>query len=314
MTAGFLLDAGLALLVLALAIWTIATRAALAAVIGFVAYGLLLALVWVRLSSVDVALTEAAIGSGVTGMLLLGAVGRLHAGGKAEGERPGVGMRRAAAALCVAVSAALAGLVLWPPEPAPALAPAAVAGLAATGLGNAVTGVLLAYRAIDTLLEAVVLVLALVGVWSLAPDRFWGGIPGPAPSVQPDGPLAWLARVLPPVGILAGVYVFWVGATAPGGAFQGGTILAAMWILVLMAGLREPPPIGRLWLRLVLVAGPALFFAVGLAGLVWADGFLSYPPAIAKPLILAIEAALTLSIAATLGLLAAGPPARVPPS
>ena len=42
-----------------------------AAVVGFVAYGLLLALVWVRLAAVDVALTEAAVGSGVTGALLI---------------------------------------------------------------------------------------------------------------------------------------------------------------------------------------------------------------------------------------------------
>ena len=44
----------------------------------FVVYGLLLSLAWVRLSAVDVALTEAAIGSGVTGMLLLGAAARLR--------------------------------------------------------------------------------------------------------------------------------------------------------------------------------------------------------------------------------------------
>ena len=49
--------------------------------------------------------------------------------------------------------------------------------------------------------------------------------------------LAFLARLLPPVGIVAGVYIFWVGADDPGGAFQGGTVLAAMWLLVMMAGL-----------------------------------------------------------------------------
>ena len=62
-----LLDVGLAVLVLGVAVWTVAARSAFAAVVGFVAYGLLLALVWVRLAAVDVALTEAAIGSGVTG-------------------------------------------------------------------------------------------------------------------------------------------------------------------------------------------------------------------------------------------------------
>jgi multisubunit Na+/H+ antiporter MnhB subunit len=45
--------------------------------------------------------------------------------------------------------------------------------------------------------------------------------------------------LLPPVGIVAGVYILWVGADHPGGGFQGGTILAAMWLLVMMAGLTD---------------------------------------------------------------------------
>ena len=71
-------EIGLAVLLLGVATWTILVRDTFAAVIAFVVYGLLLALVWVRLSAVDVALTEAAIGSGVTGMLLLGAAARLR--------------------------------------------------------------------------------------------------------------------------------------------------------------------------------------------------------------------------------------------
>ena len=54
------------------------TRAAFTAVVVFVVYGLLVAIAWVRLFAVDVALTEAAIGSGLTGMLLLGAAARLR--------------------------------------------------------------------------------------------------------------------------------------------------------------------------------------------------------------------------------------------
>ena len=66
MTIGFALDGGLAALMAAVAAWTIIARASFAAVVGFVAFGLLLTLVWVRLDAVDVALTEAAIGSGLT--------------------------------------------------------------------------------------------------------------------------------------------------------------------------------------------------------------------------------------------------------
>ena len=196
------------------------------------------------------------------------------------------------------------------PYPAPTLAPAAVENAAATGLGNPVTNVLMAFRAMDTLLEKVVLLLALVGIWSLAPEQLWGGRPGPPHEADPRGVLAFLARLLSPLGIVIGLYVLWVGADHPGGAFQGGTILAAMWLLVMMAGLTDAPPISRRWLRLTLIAGPGVFLIVGLGGFWLGDAFLAYPVAYAKPLILAIEIAMTLTVAATLGLLIAGPPER----
>jgi multisubunit Na+/H+ antiporter MnhB subunit len=304
-------DLGLAVLVLAVAVWTIAARDTFAAVVGFVTYGLLLTLVWVRLDAVDVALTETAIGSGLTGVLLLGAAARLRVTeARAAAERPGALVRLAAAALSAAVAAALATAVLSLPDPAPTLAEAAVANAGATGLGNAVTSVLMAFRAMDTLLEKVVLLLALVGVWSLAPDRLWGGRPGPRHQADPKGVLVFVARLLPPVGIVAGIYILWVGADNPGGAFQGGTILAAMWLLLMMAGLSDAPPIGQRRLRGVLIAGPAIFLGVGLGGLWLGDAFLAYPEAYAKPLILAIEVAMTLTIAVTLGLLMAGAPER----
>jgi len=155
-----------------------------------------------------------------------------------------------------------------------------------------------------------VLLLALVGVWSLASDRFWGGRPGPRYPVEPHGALSLLARLLPPVGIVVGIHVLWAGADRPGGAFQAGTILAAMWVLVMIAGLSDAPQVGQRWLRLALVAGPAVFLVVGLGGLVLGGAFLAYPMAYAKPLILAVEFAMTLTIGATLGLLLAGPPER----
>ena len=67
-------DIGLVVLILGIGASTVAVREAFAAVIAFVVYGLLLAVAWVRLAAVDVALTEAAIGGGMTGMLLLGLV------------------------------------------------------------------------------------------------------------------------------------------------------------------------------------------------------------------------------------------------
>jgi multisubunit Na+/H+ antiporter MnhB subunit len=103
----------------------------------------------------------------------------------------------------------------------------------------------------------------------------------------------------------------WVGAKEPGGAFQGGTVLAAMWLLVMIAGLKNVPSISQRWLRLLLVVGPVIFLAIGLAGMVLANAFLAYPSGYAKALIVAVEFALTLSIGVALGMLAAGPPERV---
>jgi len=313
-TIAWAFDALLAATVLAVALWTIVTRETFAAVVGFVAFGLLVALVWVRLAAPDVAMVEAAIGGGVTGVLLLGAAARLRGVEAATAaEWPGKTLRLVTGALCAAVAAALAATMLLLPDPAPTLAPEAAANLASTGVGNPITGVLMAFRGLDTLLEKVVLVLALIGVWSLAQDSQWGGLPGPQRQAQPDQALVFLARLLPPVGIVIGVYLLWTGADEPGGAFQGGALLAAMWLLAMMAGLAAPPPVGSRRLRLVLVAGPAVFVAIGLAGFALADAFLAYPQAYAKPLIIVIEIALMLSIAATLALLVAGPPERMPP-
>jgi multisubunit Na+/H+ antiporter MnhB subunit len=306
------LDIGLAFLVFAVAAWTIFARGAFAATVGYVVYGLLLSLVWIRLFAVDVALTEAAIGSGVTGVLLIGAAARLR-GAEPEDERSLTGPSRIfTAGLCVLVALALAAVVLLFPDQGPSLAPQSMQHLPETGLGNPVTAVLIAYRAFDTMLEKVVLVLAVVGVWSLAADRCWGGAPGEPRAERPEPTLAFLAQVLAPLGILVGVHIFWVGADEPGGAFQGGAILAAMWIIVMIARLAEAPETRAVWLRLALVAGPLVFLIAGVAGAIFAGSFFAYPPGFAKPVILFIETFMVLSIAAALPMLVAGPPRREP--
>lgn len=305
------LDVGIALLVVAIAAFVIFTRDAYAAVVAFVAYGLLVSLRWVMLHAVDVAMTEAAIGSGLTGVLLLGTAARLRDEcADAPTARTGTGLRVVAGIVALTVTGLLVAAVVGFGETAPTLAPQAAAALPATGLGNPVTAVLIAYRATDTLLEKVVLVLALLGIWSLAADEAWGGRPGRKQRADPDGGLAYFARRLVPVGVLVGLYVFWVGANHPGGAFQGATILAAMWLLAMMAGLADVPSIREVRVRAVLVAGAAVFMAVGLALLGFGDGFLAYPPPFAKALIIGIEVAMTATVAVTLVLLIAGTPER----
>jgi len=307
------LDIGLAALVLTLAGWTVLAQATFPAVVSYVAYGLLLSLIWVRLFAVDVALTEAAIGGGVTGVLLIGASSKLRKAALSATEQELTPpLRWAIATLCVLATLALATVVLSLPDPSPTLAPEAVQNIAATGLGNPVTAVLIAYRAFDTMLEKCVLVLAVVGVWSLASDQYWGGAPGAPGAVTWDGALAFFAQLLPPLGILIGIRIFWIGADEPGGAFQGGAILAAMWMIIMMARLAEAPAIGERWMRIALAAGPIVFLGVGILGFVAGWGFLAYPAGFAKPLIIFVEIFMTLSIAATLPMLVAGPPIQAP--
>jgi len=300
-------DILLALLVLAAGAWSILARQMMTAVIVFVAYGLLLSLAWVRLGAIDVALTEAAIGSGVTGMLLIAAAGRF--GKDPDALRlPSLGNRAVAAVLAAGVAVALGALALLLPEEPPSLAPQAMAALPESGLGNPVAGVLFVFRAFDTMLEKVVLLLALLGVWSLSRDADWGSAPVLKPLAQNQGVLPLLARTLPPIGITYGIYMTWAGADVPGGAFQGGTVLAAMWILVVIAGLTRFPAVSSARLRWAVVAGPVVFLIIGFAGFLWPGLFLAYPQGYAKPLIVVMELALTLSIAVILGLLVAGPP------
>jgi multisubunit Na+/H+ antiporter MnhB subunit len=306
-----LLNLAVAALLLGLALWTVGARQAYSAVVGFIVYGLLLTLAWVQLHGIDVALTEAAIGGGLTGALLIGAASRLRGTeAAARDARPAVIQRALAGGVAVAVALVLAVCVLALPEPAPTLAPLVATSIDSTGVGNPITAVLLAFRALDTLLEAIVLLFALLGVWSLAPDRAWGGRPGPQQKADPDGMLAYAARVLPPLGIVIGIYIFWIGADHPGGKFQGATVLAAMWLLVILAGLTDAPPINRAWLRTLLVAGPLVFIGIGIAGAVTAGAFLGYPDGYAKPLILVVEFALMPTLTLVLALMLLGAPQR----
>ena len=61
-------------------------------------------------------------------------------------------------------------------------------------------------------------------------------------------------------------------------------------------------------LRLAIVAGPVVFLLIGFLGFLVPGQFLAYPEGYAKPLIVVMEIALTLSIGVILGLLIAGPP------
>lgn len=75
--ADWALDMVLLTLLLGVAARLMTTRELLEAAVLFAAYGLILALVWVRLGAPDLALAEAALGGGVAGALFLNACRRL---------------------------------------------------------------------------------------------------------------------------------------------------------------------------------------------------------------------------------------------
>jgi energy-converting hydrogenase B subunit D len=80
-------DVVLAVMLVGLAVTVLRARELFVSIMLFVAWGLLLALAWARLAAPDVALAEAALGAGLTGALLLGAV-RALGGTSTKGDAP----------------------------------------------------------------------------------------------------------------------------------------------------------------------------------------------------------------------------------
>lgn len=75
-------DITLALTLIWLAWQSLSSPDLFRAIVLFIAFGLLMALAWVRLDAPDVALAEATIGAGLTGALLLSALAQLSASNK----------------------------------------------------------------------------------------------------------------------------------------------------------------------------------------------------------------------------------------
>ena len=204
--------------------------------------------------------------------------------------------------LVALLSVLLTGLgyaILSLPSQAPGLSQAVMKNLETSGVSNPVTAVLINFRAYDTLMEMAVLLLALLGVWSL------GGEPEQRES-SPDPVLDMLPRLLVSVLILVAGYLLWDGGHAPGGAFQAGSVLGAVGVLLLLAGWHPGARLVRLPLRIALVAGLGMFVVMGIILILMGRRFLEYPPSLAGAMILLIESTATLSIAITLASLFLG--------
>ena len=287
-------DLALALALIGLAWAVLLAEDLFAAVVLFIVFGLMTALAWVRLAAPDVALAEAAIGAGVTGALLLATLRRM--GDVKAPETTPRAVTLGVGALSAIVTAGLGAAFLGAPTQGPGLEGAIAANLVASGVEHPVTAVLLNYRAYDTLMEVLVLFAAIVAVWSVAQESE-GATPAPGPVY------AGFARLALPAAVVVGAYLLWAGAYMPGGAFQGGAVLGAVAILALLARDYVPRPEHRAMARGAFLIGTAVFAGVALAVGFGPRVAFEYPPALAKPLILIIEAVVTLSIAATLAAL-----------
>lgn len=106
------------------------------------------------------------------------------------------------------------------------------AGMQETGAVNVVAGVILDYRAFDTLGESHVLFTAACAVMILLFAAKEEREPERIRSILEQDPiLRSTARVLVPVILLFGVYVILCGHLGPGGGFSGGAIIGGGLIL-----------------------------------------------------------------------------------
>ena len=139
------------------------------------------------------------------------------------------------------------------------------------GAANIVTAIIVTYRGLDTLGEVTVLFLsaAIVGL-VLAGGRRRAA---EQRALTPVGELLTTGtRLLVPLIMLLGVYIFVNGHLTPGGGFQGGAVIASGVLLTLLAD-----PVRHFSHRVIAaIESLAGFFyvSIGVLGLVLAGGFL----------------------------------------
>jgi multicomponent Na+:H+ antiporter subunit B len=266
-----------------------------AVVMLFGIYSFLSALIFVSLDAVDVAFTEAAVGAGISTVLMLGT---LALTGSKEKENK----HSSVLPLLVVVatgSALIYGTMDMPPFGA---ADNPIHQHVATryiedspreiGLPNMVTSVLASYRGFDTFGETVVVFAAAVGVLSLLgvarrreeldnsdSDAAESGFKG-------HKVLRVVAKLIIPLTILFALYVQFHGDFGPGGGFQAGVIAAAAFILYALVfslshAIRVVSP---KFLQILASFGVLLYASVGLYSIVKGGQFLDYNKLAADPL------------------------------
>ena len=143
------------------------------------------------------------------------------------------------------------------------------------GAPNVITGILLNYRALDTLGEVAVLFMVAAGIGLLlAPGKQPGreeeqdnSKSEPSTEIVRNG-----ADILVPLIALFAVYIVLHGHLGPGGGFQGGAVIASCLILTLLA--RPDYRIKLANLSFAESLAGVFIVLVGVAGLFFAGGFL----------------------------------------
>jgi multicomponent Na+:H+ antiporter subunit B len=271
---------------------------------------LLIAANFFLLDAADVALTEAAVGAGISTVLFLGALALTSERERAKSSNRLLSFTVVVAAALIVIYATFDKPRFGDPE-APAQTHVAPWYLEKTpeyiGIPNVVTAVLGSFRGYDTLGEVFVVFTAGIGVLFL----LGGG--SAAGALSNEGLRHHLiprvvGRVLIPFILLFGLYVQFHGEYGPGGGFQAGAIVAAAIILyALLEG--EQRALSVLPERVLLglmACGPLLYGAVGLAGIVLGGNFLDYSVLSPDPVkgqqlgILLIEAGVGISVTGVL--------------
>jgi len=304
-----LIDSILAILTIYLALQCLLAPRLPQAVFMFFVFGLALALAWVRLGAVDVAITEAAIASGFLGVLFLDALrdfsfttfdkqissGSAHNSLVKKNPKTPL-LPRVVLVMGLGLFLLIALEAVWKVPEGGGLTAATDALLPESGVGNPVTAVLLNFRAYDTWLEMGVILLGLLAIFAV------GGIKlHPMHSKATKDPLLKQAILFfIPILFLFGAFLLYFGKSGPGGAFQAAVLWGAIGILLHLGGrpvLWVIPP----WLRqLLLTMGLGFFLILGFFLLAKGAALLEYPPAYSGVLILIIETLAAISIAVTL--------------
>jgi multisubunit Na+/H+ antiporter MnhB subunit len=277
----------------------------------FIVFGVFMSLAWVRLQAPDIALAEAAIGAGITGVLLMDAIRHMEWEQQTWGakwphqaeHRSRLPRLRKAATLAAAML--LMGLLLagvWNlGEEKPGLAGAAAAAMGQ--LEHPVTAVLLVFRGLDTWLELGILLLAVMGML-IARGR--QELTASALTPPHDPMLDGVTRVLTPVAVLCAAYLLWLGTFTAGGAFQSGVVLGAVGILLYLSARPSIETLPQWFWKLLVLLG---FFVFGLAAIITllaSNWMLQYPERWKGEFIKIMEVAAAISIGACFAALFVG--------